>query len=76
MSESICVIDDLSHSHFIGRRTNDSVTDFLKHHPGGATVIAANAGRDVTYVILIFTPAIDIARSRRVGPKRDGRADG
>jgi hypothetical protein len=29
-----------------------SVTDFLKHHPGGATVIAANAGRDVTYVAL------------------------
>ena len=29
-----------------------SVTDFHKNHPGGATVIVANAGRDVTYVLL------------------------
>lgn len=33
-----------------------SVTDFHKHHPGGSTVIVANAGQDVTYV-KIFSEA-------------------
>jgi hypothetical protein len=33
-----------------------SVTDFHKYHPGGSTVIVANAGRDVTYVpFLLFS---------------------
>jgi len=38
-----------------GRRADDSVTDFHKHHPGGSTVIVANAGRDVTYVPFLLS---------------------
>ena len=40
---------------YVGGGADDSVTDFHKHHPGGSTVIVANAGRDVTYVLFLLS---------------------
>ena len=48
-----------------GRKADVSVTDFHKHHPGGSTVIVANAGRDVTYVT--FPPLSSLAHLISIG---------
>jgi hypothetical protein len=50
MSESRSLPFKILDLNWKGTRTDVSVTDFHKHHPGGSTVIVANAGRDVTYV--------------------------
>jgi hypothetical protein len=59
MSESRSLPFEILDLNWKGTRTDVSVTDFHKHHPGGSTVIVANAGRDVTYVpflLILLTP--------------------